>query len=351
MEVKVIKSPSSSFSSALFENLEFGKVKTDHMAVCEYREGKWHQPEVCPLNNFSISPFACFIHYGQAIFEGMKAFKNKQGEIVLFRIEDNWKRFNQSAHRIAMPDIPLDIFKSLLINLVKIDQQFIPDAEKGALYIRPFMFATEDYLGIKPSKSYQFAIIVSPFANFYNKPLKVKVEKKYARACAGGVGYAKVAGNYASAIWPSQKALEEGYDQVIWTDSQSHSLLEEAGTMNIVLVVNNELVFIPEKDTILSGITQDTLKKLATKLGIGWSVKDISTDYLKSETQAGNLTEVFGCGTAVGITAISEFSLDGDIYKLSQKTKLAETLKNYLFELQSGRIVDEFGFTIKVPVG
>ncbi|MDB4835455.1 aminotransferase class IV, partial [Cyclobacteriaceae bacterium] len=234
MEIKITKANQSKLASTDFDNLVFGKTSSDHMFVMDYADGQWQQPEIVPYQAYSYEPNLAVFHYGQAIFEGLKAYKFKDGSMSIFRPKDHINRFNISAERLCMPSVDEDLFLQGLKELINLDKDWVSDKEGNSLYIRPFMIATDETLGVTPSKKYKFIIFTSPASVYYAEPVKLKVETEYVRAAEGGIGYAKSGGNYAASLLPAKKAQEEGYTQVLWTDSKEHKCIEEAGTMNIM---------------------------------------------------------------------------------------------------------------------
>ena len=262
------KIASSRLQEVDFNTIPFGKLFSDHMLVCEYEDGHWKEAKIKPYGPFPVLPGMQVFHYGQAVFEGMKAYKDTEGAIWLFRPTDNHKRLNQSCERLDMPAIPEAIFMEGLTELLRLDAGWVPQGEEMALYIRPFMFASGEQISAKPSGRYTFMIITSPVTAYYKGEVKVKIEEKYSRSASGGTGYAKAAGNYAGAFYPARLAQKEGYTQLIWTDAATHSYIEESGTMNIMFRLGNTLVTPPLSDRILAGITRDSILTLARERGL-----------------------------------------------------------------------------------
>ena len=299
-----------------FNNLEFGKYTSDHMLVCDYANEEWHAPHILPFSNLSISPTALAIHYGQTVFEGMKAFRMQDGRISIFRIEKYYERFVRSLKRMCMAVVPKDIFIEGLQQLVNLDKAWVPSEEGSALYLRPFAFATEARFGVKVSDEYRFLIFTGPVPAFYPKPIKVKVETHYVRAARGGTGFAKCGGNYGAAYLPTKNAREEGYDQVLWTDSQENKYIEESGMMNVMFVINDTLVTPPLSDSILDGITRDSLLTIAKDLGYTTQERPVSIDELAIAFEKGIITEAFGVGTAAIVAPISTIHIAGTDHHL-----------------------------------
>jgi branched-chain amino acid aminotransferase len=293
-----------------FNNIPFGRVFSDHMFVMDYKDGAWHDPQIIEFRNISMHPAASVIHYGQSIFEGMKAFKNPNGEIFLFRPEMNAQRFNDSAKRMCMPEVNTELFVEAIHELVKLDRNWISDAPGSSLYIRPYMFATDEYIGVKPSETYRMMIFTCPVNAYYTGAVKVKVETHYTRSVPGGTGFAKAAGNYAASLYPAKLAQEEGYHQLLWTDSQEHKWIEESGTMNVVFRIGDTLISPKPSETILDGITRDSVLQLAKDWGYKVEYRKISTDEIKEAYENGLLREAFGSGTAATIAPIEMIGFD-----------------------------------------
>jgi branched-chain amino acid aminotransferase len=297
-------------------------------------------------------------HYGQTIFEGMKAFKNTNGSVYISRPKDHAARFNISAERMCMPAIPEELFVDALTEFVALDQQWIPIGESSSLYIRPFMFATEEHVGVRPSKKYRFIIFASPANLYYAKPLRVKIETKYTRATPGGVGFAKTGGNYSASLLPTEEAKKEGFDQIIWTDALTHTKVEESGTMNLMFVFGGKLVTPGLKDTVLKGITRDSFLALARKRGFEVEERDIYIEEVIAVLKDGTLTEVFGTGTAVVVAPIQSITHEGVEYMVSQgaasddssniSASISKTIAEDLIKIRKGESPDEFGWMHKV---
>lgn len=312
------------------DNIVFGRLFSDHMFSCDYVNGQWQNFRIDPFGKIPISPTLSALHYGQSIFEGMKAFKNENGDITLFRPLDNLNRMNKSAERMCMPAMSEEIFMEGLKALVLLDKDWIPTKPGSALYLRPFMFATDDFLGVKPSENYKFMIYGCPVGAYYSNPLKVRIEEHYTRACKGGVGAAKCAGNYAASMFPTKMAQKEGFDQVLWTDGEHHQYLEETGTSNIFIVTENA-IYTPElNDSLLAGITRDSIIKLLRANGKEVIETKVSVDDLIKWHSNGQLKEMFVTGTAATVTNIQLFNLRGKSYEV-----------NYTDELLSSEILKE----------
>lgn len=332
-----------------FDNLDFGRVFADHMFVMEYEDGAWQRGRIEPYGPFTMSPASMVFHYGQAIFEGMKAYRGEDGNVTLFRPGKNIARFNQSATRMCMPNVPEDIFMEALAALVSLDKNWVPQGKDASLYIRPFMIATDSYVGVKASDKYAFSIFTCPVGAYYKGSVKVKVERKFTRAAAGGTGYAKAAGNYAGSLYPSMLARQEGYDQLIWTDAKEHEYVEESGTMNAMFVMDGTLVSPMTSETILDGVTRDSVLTIARDLGIPVEVRRITVEELRSGLAAGKVTEAFGVGTAATIKPIDEIGIDGINYPLtSGATTVSAQLLEELDGIRRGRIEDRYHWNIPI---
>ena len=334
--MKINRVEKSRIDSVDFDNLTFGKIFTDHMFISKYKNGEWSSGEIKPYENISISPSSRALHYGQAIFEGMKCFKSEQDELFLFRPEENFKRFNKSSIRLAIPEIQEDIFFNGLKELLKIDSEWVKKGIGNALYVRPFVFASEPSINASEANEYTFMIICSPSKSYYgDMEISVKIEEKYSRAAKGGVGYAKAAGNYAAAFYPTKLAIEQGFQQIIWTDSNNHNAIEEAGTMNLFFVIGDKLITSPTSDSILDGITRKSIIELAKFHNIDVLEREITIDEILKEHKSGNLKEIFGSGTAVVVLPIKSFGHRDKLYTLSsEKSSVSSFLKEKLNNIQ-----------------
>jgi branched-chain amino acid aminotransferase len=334
-----------------WDNLEFGKYFTDHMLICDFTDGQWEEPRIIPFGDFRLSPVALALHYGQTIFEGMKAFKMVDGSINIFRPDKHYDRMVLSSERMCMPVVPREVFIEGLRQLVALDRNWIPGEEGSALYLRPFMIATEARLRVKVSESYRFAIVATPTGRYFEQPLKVKVERDFVRAPRGGTGYAKCGGNYGASMYPTQKAKEEGYDQVLWTDSSTHRFIEESGAMNAFFVLDGTLITPPLSDSILDGVTRDSLLRLAHREGIPVTERPVDVEELKEAFKIGSITEAFGAGTAAVISPIGVIGIDGKNYALPafDKASIGARLKSALDNIRYGRDTDpdEWNFIVK----
>lgn len=333
-----------------FNNLPFGKVFSDHMFVSDYYDGEWQDHRIEPLRTFNVHPANMTFHYGQAIFEGLKASKDADGTPLLFRPEQNAARLNKSAVRMCMPVFPEDVFLEALKMLVSIDKEWIPISEGAALYIRPFMIAMDESLGVAASSKYRMVIMTGPSGPYYAKPVKLFADSYYVRAVMGGTGEAKCAGNYAGSLFPTKLARDKGYDQILWLDAIYHKYVQEVGTMNIMFVLKDKKVITPITDgAILKGITRDSILTILRDRGYQVEERLISIDEILDEYEKGNLIETFGAGTAAVVTNVAEITYkDKTIHFSEENWDLSKTIKQYINELRSGRIEDKFGFVMPV---
>ena len=343
--MKIVKTAQSKLEGIDFNNLPFGSTFTDHMFVCDYANGAWQTPEIVPYGPLSMDPSASVLHYGQAVFEGMKAYKDDQGQAWLFRPKENFKRFNRSAKRLQIPEFPESYFFEGLNKLLYLDHQWIKSGEGNSLYIRPFVFASQASVQASAANEYIFMIICAPVKSYYTGgEINVLVAEEYSRAASGGVGFAKAAGNYAAQFYPTSQALKNGYQQIIWTDADTHEYLEEAGTMNIFFKIDNTLVTAPTNDRILDGITRKSIIDLAKYKGIKVEERPIKVSEIKAAHEKGSLQEVFGTGTAVVVLPISSFSHQGETFKLPKETPVADELKTSLIAIQYNKSEDPFNW-------
>lgn len=343
------KTSISKLDSTDFNNLKFGETFTDHMFVCDYEEGKWVDPRVVPYKPIEIEPSANVFHYGQAVFEGMKGYKDDLGKIWLFRPTENYKRISISSERLAMPELGESLFLSALNELLTLDSDWVKPGIGNSVYIRPFVFGSEHCIAASPSRKYKFMIILSPVQSYYTGSLKVLVAEKYSRAANGGVGFAKAAGNYGSQFYPTGLAQKQGYDQIIWTDSKNHKFIEEAGTMNIFVRIDDTLITAPTTDTILDGITRKSIIKIAEDNDIKVEVRPISIDEVIEAHSNERLKEIFGSGTAVVVSEISSFGYKGKNYNLKiTENSYATTLKSTITKIQYNLIQDPYGWRSEV---
>lgn len=346
IDIKITKAAETKLTVTDFSKLPFGKVFTDHMFLCDYADGEWKNPRIVPYGEILMSPAISALHYGQAIFEGIKAYRLPDKSINIFRADKNLVRFNKSADRMSMPSLPQEIFMQGIAELIKIDEKWVPAQDDYALYIRPVMYATDPFLGVKASESYTFAILTTPTGPYYNTPLKVKIETEFTRADEGGVGYAKTAGNYGRSLYPFEQAKKEGFDQLLWTDSQTHEFIEEAGTANLMFVIDGKLVTPSLRSTVLNGVTRDTLIQLAKADGVEVEERRVSVKELVEGVANGSITEAFACGTAATVTHIAEMNYLGKTYTLPavETRKVANSIGKKLNDIKYGLAPDTFGW-------
>ena len=346
LDIKVSRTPQSRLESTDFENLPFGRVFSDHMFTADFEDGEWKNFQILPYGNIEISPAASALHYGQAIFEGIKAYKQADGRISIFRPYKNLERFNISAQRMAMPIVPEEIFMQGMQQLLELDRNWIPSQEGYSLYIRPVMFATDPILGVHASANYKFVILIGPVGVYYAKPLKVKIETHYTRAVEGGVGYAKTAGNYASSLLPTKLAQQEGFDQLIWTDAKEHAYIEESGTTNVMFVINDTLITPSTRDSILDGVTRHSILDLARSWGMPVEERRVTVTEVIEAAQNGTLQDAFGAGTAATIAHIAEITYEGKKYTLPEPSsrEFSNKALQALKEIRYGLVPDPFGW-------
>jgi len=350
MDIAINKVERSKLQDLNLENLPFGKFFTDHMLEADYEGGEWKNIEIKPYQPLLLSPSVAALHYGQAIFEGIKAYKDAKGNAYIFRPYDNYKRFNISAERMQMPAVPEDIFMEGMKQLVALDKNWIPEKEDHSLYIRPFMFSSDELIGVRPSETYKFLNILSPTGPYYNAPMRIYVEEKYVRAVPGGVGYAKAAGNYGASMYATAQAKKIGYDQVLWTDAFEHKYVQEIGTMNVIFIIGDKAVT-PDLSagTILGGVTRDSALTLLKEMGFTVEERPISIDELIDAYKAGYLFEVFGTGTAATISLIKELRYKDFVMHFdTDKWQTAPTVKKWLADIREGRREDKYGWMVKV---
>ncbi len=347
--MKITTVETSRVSTIDFNNLPFGQICTDHMYVADYRNGKWEEGEIMPLQNFSIHPANLALHYGQSIFEGMKASKHHDGTPLLFRVEEHAHRINASAERMCMPTIPVDMFVEAISAIVGLESAWIPPQEGSALYIRPFMFATEEFVGVRPSEEYKFVIFTCPVGPYYSKPVSLRAEDKYVRATPGGVGEAKTCGNYAASLYPAMKAKEAGYDQVMWMDPYEFKYIQEVGTMNIFFVIDGKVYTPGLNGAILHGITRKSMIQLLEDKGYKVIAEKLSLDFVVDAYESGTLQEVFGTGTAAVISTVNKIAAGDTIINIDPSTyKIAPMLKATIDGMRTGSVADPYGWITRV---
>lgn len=347
--INITPALSSKINQIDFENLNFGAIFTDHMLVCDYKDGVWEKPSIEPYAPFMIDPSAKVFHYGQAIFEGMKAYKDDNDAVWLFRPDQNFNRFNKSAVRMAMPEVPEEVFLGGLQKLLQIDKEWVKKGKGNTLYIRPFMIATGSGVIAAPSKFYRFMIILSPAKAYYAGEVKVLIAEHYSRAANGGIGAAKAAGNYSAQFYPTKLANDLGYQQIIWTDDATHTKLEEAGTMNLFFRIDNVLRTAPVSERILDGVTRKSIIDLAKRDNIAINVCPILVSELVEAARNGKLQEIFGAGTAAVVNPIKGFCYKDEYFELPiLEHSLALEIKEKLTNIQHKLSEDTFDWTVKV---
>lgn len=348
--MNVVKTKQTRIAEVDWKKLGFGNYFSDHMFVTEFANGSWNNPRIVPYGKFEVSPALSALHYGQSIFEGMKAYLHADGNVYMFRPLENFKRLNISAERMAMATVPEDLFMEGLTQLIRMDLSWVPKDEGCSLYIRPLLFATEEHIGVKISDTYTLIIMTSPVGAYYSQPLKVLVETKYTRAVPGGVGFAKTAGNYGRSHFPTRLAQQKGYNQLIWTDGYEHKYLEESGTMNVMCVINDTLVTPGLHDTILKGVTRDSVLTTARDLGMKTEERKVSVDELVDAHNKGTLQEIFGAGTAATIAPICLFGYNGKDYELPpiNANSFGSRIKKALDDVRTGKVADKHKWMYKV---
>lgn len=350
MDISITKAETSKLQDLNLEGIPFGRYFTDHMLEADYENGEWKNIEIKPYQPLLLSPSVAALHYGQAIFEGIKAYKDKEGNAYIFRPQDNYKRFNISAKRMQMPPVPEDLFMEGMRRLVELDKNWIPSREDHSLYIRPFMFSSDELIGVRPSDTYKFMIILSPTGPYYSAPMRIYVEEKYVRAVPGGVGFAKAAGNYGSAMLATAEAKKKGYDQILWTDAFEHKYVQEIGTMNVFFIIGNSAIT-PDltQGTILDGVTRQSVITLLKEMGYKVEERPLSIDDIIDAYKAGLLYEVFGTGTAATISMIKELRYKDFVMQFDvENWKAAPTLKKWLNDIRENRREDKYGWMRKV---
>ncbi len=353
-DIKITKSKTSKIDSVDFENLGFGEVFSDHMFSMDYENGEWINQRIEPYGKIEFEPAMCTLHYAQAVFEGLKAFHVRDGSINIFRPEKNLERMNRSNERMCMPTIDEDMFFDAMTELIKLERDWIPKDTGHSLYIRPFIFGTENFLGVHPSSTYRFMIILSPVGAYYKEgfnPVSLLVPEEYVRAVKGGVGEAKTAGNYAASLLPAKIAQKKGFTQVLWLDGEHHKYIDEVGTMNIFFVIDDEVITPPLEGSILPGVTRDTVLDLTKSWGMKVNERRISIDELIQSSKEGRLQEVFGTGTAAVISPVDEIQYRDTNININhgQIGPIARRLFDEISGIQYGEISDTHGWIYNIP--
>ncbi len=348
--IKITKTTESGLSKIDFDNIPFGRVFSDHMFTADYIDGEWTNFEITPFGPFTVHPACLALHYGQAIFEGMKASVSHDGQPLLLRPEMHVRRLNASAQRLCMPDFPEEVFIDALHALIDLDANWIPPQEGSALYIRPYMFANGEFIGVAPSDTYKFIIFTGPVGPYYPKPVRLIAEEYYVRAVKGGMGEAKAAGNYAGSLLPAQKAKAAGYDQILWLDGKEFKYIQEVGTMNIFFVIDGKVIT-PETDgAILKGITRDGFLTVLKDKNYDVEVRPITIDEIVEAFKAGKLTEIFGAGTAAVVAKVSDLTYQGFEMVLppTDDNSIGTILKKEIDGLRAGKLEDKHGWLVPV---
>ncbi len=333
-----------------FSNLPFGKIFSDHMFVSDYRDGEWSDDRIIPFGHFTMHPASMVLHYGQAIFEGMKASVDQNGIPMLMRPDEHAKRLNASARRMMMAEFPEDRFVEAVSQLVKLDKNWIPPQEGSALYLRPYMYATDEFIGVRPSETYRFCIFTAPVGPYYAKPVRLLVEQEYVRAVPGSTGEAKAAGNYGGSLLPAHLAQQKGYDQVIWMGGPNKTKIQEVGTMNIFFVIDGEVITPATDGAILKGITRKMFIQVLKDQGIPVSERVIEIDEVVAASEAGTLQEIFGAGTAAVVSHVAEVQYKDTLITLPpvEDRKIGPMLKRHIDGLRVGKVEDTHGWLVKV---
>lgn len=352
MTFPVEKIAQSRISEVDFSNLPFGKIFTDHMFMAEFNGSEWTNARILPYQPISLTPAAAVLHYGQAIFEGTKVYKNEQGELLYFRPGENFRRMQQSATRLCMPHIPEEIFLGGLFQLIETDAEWVPYGSGKSLYVRPVYFATDEVLGVKPSEHYTFVILASPTGPYYNGEVKVLIETTYSRASRSGTGFAKAAGNYAGALYPTSLAQQKGYNQVIWTDAATNTKVEESGTMNLMFVIDNVLITPSLSASKLAGITRDSILEIARYWGMEVQERDVFVDEIVVAFRKGTLQEAFGTGTAANIAPISVIGYNGEDFRVPAlgSDSFSNKASEFIEKIKTGQVEDPFGWIVKSSI-
>lgn len=349
-KIDIQRTKASKLPETDMEQIKFGRVFSDHMFVMDYADGEWRAPGIVPFAPLQMSPACSVLHYGQSIFEGLKAYRGSDGRVSIFRPQANIARMNRSAHRMCMPQVPEDLFLEALLQLVRTDKDWIPSGDEAALYLRPFLFAADNYIGIRPSDTYRFMIFTCPVRGYYQEPVRVKIEMEYSRAFPGGTGTTKCAGNYAAALYPAKLAQDQGYHQLIWTDGMEHRYIEESGTMNIFFVIDDVLVTPALTGTILEGITRDSILTIARREGIPVEERAVSVEEVSAAAREGRLQDAFGAGTAATIAHIVSLAHEGSVHQLPsiEERQISRRIGGILEDIRRHRTADPFGWVVHV---
>ncbi|MFU8812434.1 MAG: branched-chain amino acid aminotransferase [Balneolaceae bacterium] len=353
--IQITRTNESRLKDVDFDNLVFGKVFADHMVDMTYKNGAWGEPKIRPYGPISIHPSMHVLHYGQAIFEGMKAYYVDENTIHLFRLEDHYRRISNSSRRMSIPEMEKEVFIESIKELVRLDHGWVPKKRGHSLYLRPFLFASQEYIGARAADEYRFMVITSPVAAYYKEgfnPVSLTTTDKYVRAVKGGTGFAKAAGNYAGSFYPARQAQEAGYTQILWLDAMEHRYIEEVGTMNIFFLMDDVLVTPPLAGTVLPGITRSSVLALAEEWGVDTEERRISIDEVFDAHKAGHLKEVFGSGTAAVISPVGLIHHNGKTIELDQEHigPFAKKMFDSITGIQYGEREDPFGWVHPIHI-
>lgn len=349
-QIRTEKVQQSRIETVDWNNLPFGKIFSDHMFVSDYHDGEWTDDRIIPFGHFTMHPASMVLHYGQAIFEGMKASKLNDGTPVLLSPADHAKRLNASARRMMMAEFPEDRFVEALHQLVALDKDWIPPQEGSALYLRPYMFATDEFIGVRPGASYRFCIFTAPVGPYYAKPVRLLVEQEYVRAVPGGTGEAKAAGNYAASLLPAHLAQQKGFDQVLWMGGPNMTQIQEVGTMNVFFVIDGEVITPATDGAILKGITRKNFMTILRDQGYKVTERVIEIDEVVAAHEAGTLQEMFGAGTAAVVSHVAELQYKDKLMTLPDvaQREVGPMLKQYIDGLRAGTVEDKFGWLVRL---
>ncbi len=348
--IPVTKTTHSNLANFNMNEIAFGKHFTDHMLVADYEDGEWKNVAIKPFSPIALDPSSAVLHYGQTIFEGIKAFKNDKGEFVIFRPDQNLIRFNVSAARMEMPQVPEWLFIEGMKQLINVESGWIPTTPDSSLYIRPFMIATDPYLGVRPSLTYKFMIILGPSGPYFSAPMKILIEQKYTRATPGGVGFAKNGGNYGASLHPVELAKKKGFDQILWTDANEHKYVEEVGVMNVMFVIDGKVITPSlERGTVLKGVTRDSSIILLREMGYEVEERNLSVEEIIDAHKKGVFQEIFGVGTAAVVSMIKQLAHGDYLMDFDpENMPIANALKLALHEIRMGRKADKHGWMVKI---
>lgn len=348
LKIELTKVKRSRVPETDFDDLPFGKVYSDHMFMADFSEGEWKNLRIVPYGKIEISPATPALHYAQSIFEGLKAHRGPANEALIFRPLDNLRRMNISAERMCMPSIPEEFFMESLHELISLDRAWIPTATGSSLYIRPFLFSSDEYIGIRPSLTFTYMVILTPVGFYYSTPVRVKIETHFTRAAHGGTGYAKTGGNYGGAVYPARLAQDEGYHQLIWTDAKTHEYIEESGTMNVMFVINDRLITPALNDSILAGITRDSVLRIARAWDMPVEERRVSVAEIVDALKRGIVQEAFGVGTAATIAHIAAIGFEGKDYSLPSTNAFSSRVYEELDGIKHGMRPDPFGWIVRM---